>query len=115
MNTRTNEGEHPNMSDTVENVAAAEVVSFDPEAVFAQAQAQVAQIQKQIEHQQALKTAADAKIRDLRATLAKTERIVSAMTPRTRVVKKESDVKPAAAAPKKAASSKKAAAGAPAA
>jgi len=103
------------MSDT-EHVPAAEVASFNPDAVFAQAQAQVAQIQAQIEHQQKLKTAADAKIRDLRAALAKTERIVSAMTPRTRVVKKESDAKPAAAAPKKAAaSSKKAAAGSPAA
>lgn len=98
------------MSD-IENVAAAELPSFDPEAVFAQAQAQVAQIKAQIEHQQKLKLAADAKIRDLRAILAKTERIVSAMTPRTRVVApKESSAK--AATPKKATAAKKPAAAA---
>lgn len=93
------------MSD-IENVPAAELPSFDPEVVFAQAQAQVEQIKAQIQHQQKLKTAADAKIRDLRAILAKTERIVSAMTPRTRVVPSSAK----AATPKKATTPKKPAA-----
>ena len=110
MNTPTNK-EIPDMSDTETTHVAAEVTSFDPDAVFAQAQAQVAQIKSQIEHQQKRKSEADAKIRDLRAALAKTERIVSAMTPRTRsVAPKESSAK--AAAPKKATTPKKPAAAA---
>lgn len=80
------------MTDTIDVV---EPIGFDPDAVFQQAQQQVDSIKAQIAHQQSIKSAADVRIRDLRAALVKTERIVSAMTPRTRVVtKKEGDVAP---------------------
>lgn len=80
---------------------------FDVNAVFEQAQATVGAIKNEIVRQQQIKLETETRIRDLREQLAKTERIVSAMTPRTRVVKKETSAKPAA--PKKAADKKAAA------
>lgn len=82
------------------------VDSFDVDGVFKQAQARVEAINRQIEREQAIKLSAETRIRSLREEKAKTERLVSAMTPRTRVVKpKEDGAKPA----KKAGAAKKAA------
>jgi hypothetical protein len=81
---------------------------FDVNAVFEQAQATVGAIKNEIVRQQQIKLETETRIRDLREALAKTERIVSAMTPRSRA-KKETDAKPAPAK-KPASTSKKAAA-----
>jgi hypothetical protein len=76
---------------------AAESLSFNPDAIFKQAVAQADQIQKQIEYQRNIRLMAAAKIRDLNEELAKTNRIVSAMTPRSRTPKPAAEKKPAAA------------------
>lgn len=97
------------MTDTQDAAAEVELPGFDPDAAFKQAQAHVESIKNKIAWQQQIKLAAETRIRDLREQLSKTERIVNAMTPRTRVVKPKETSATKPAAPKKAAAKKAAA------
>ena len=80
------------MTDTTANV----IDEFDPDAIFARAQARRDEILSKIQEEQQKRLDAEASIRDLRESLAKVDRIISAGTPRTRTKKVDADAaKPA--------------------
>lgn len=97
----------PATEDTSLAVDAPSIPDFDPDAILNQAKANADSIRDQIEAQKRRKLAAETAIRDLNDKLAKVERIISSMTPRTRKPREDkpaaakAEAKKAPAAPKK--------------